>query len=283
MRYRDQWNNISSPAFRTISLEGEYKIYGSSLDSWHIGMIALSDRSNAGLLQQNAINLQTAYTRKLLARRRTYQALTLGADIGTNSTNSNTDKLWFSRQYDQTKFEIDPNLSNGETSLLDNTRHYSLDLGAKWQYHTKETDITAGLAVHHLNSPRVGQITNSYSLSQRYLLFLMFEKKVKRYLRHKLGISILTQNPSQQIIPSYGIILDFKEADNVAMYATLSTRISKNISGYLNDAVLISIGIKSQTWHGGFSYELNTSGLNFVTRGNGAMELSLGYYILSNR
>lgn len=282
IKYRDQWNNISSPAFRTMSMEGEFKIYGSHIDSWHIGLIALSDRSNTGLLKQNGINLQTAYSRKLFSGRKKFQAVTLGVDLGTTRTNSNTNELWFSRQYDQTKFEIDPNLSNGETSLLDNTSHYSLNLGAKWQYHHENNmDVIIGLAAHHLNNPPIGQITNTYNLSQRYLLFLMLEKNIRRNLRHKLGLSILNQSPSQQIIPSYGVSIDFPEADNVAMHATLSTRLSKNVKGYLNDAILISIGIKSKQWYGGFSYEINTSGLNFVTRGNGAMELSLGYYFLS--
>ncbi len=143
-------------------------------------------------------------------------------------------------------------------------------------------DVTVGLAAHHLNSPKVGQITNAYPLSQRYLLFVSAEKNINRQLKHKLALSIISQRPSQQIVPSYSMTFDFPENDDVAVSASLATRISRNVQGYLNDAVLISVGINSRTWHGCFSYEINTSGLSFITRGNGAMELTLGYYILED-
>lgn len=280
MRYRDQWNNITSPAFRTSSIEAEFKTYSSYLDSWHLGVLLLNDQSNEGGLKQNSGGLILGYSRKLSSSRNSFHQLTFGTGISINRTNTSSQDLWFSRQYDQTKFEIDPNLSSGETLLLENQSVFNLDIGVRWHYKvSKYTDIKIGYAAHHINTPTVGLISSSYDIRQRNLLSVALSYQSNRVLKHLGGLSFISQSPSFHIVPSYGVTLDFPDSDQYAMDATLSSRISKNANGLSNDAIIINVGLQSSKWKAGFAYEITTSRLNVLTRGNGALELRLAYYL----
>lgn len=200
--------------------------------------------------------------------------------MSINRTNTTSQDLWFSRQYDQTKFEIDPNLSSGETMLLDNQSVFNLDLGIKWHYKiSRLSTLKAGYAAHHINTPTVGLISNSYSIKQRNLVSIEYTYQSGKTLKQLGRLSIISQSPSLHILPSYGITLDFPDSDQFAMEAILSTRISKNTNGLSNDAIIINIGLQSTQWNAGFAYEITTSSLNDLTRGNGALELRLAYYL----
>ena len=280
MRYRDQWNTISSPTFRTTLAEAEYKLYGSSLDSWHVGLLLLNDQSNGGLLKQNSVALAFAYTRKLVATRTSYHEVSFGSAGGFTRTNTDTQALWFSRQYDQANLQIDRGMSNGETMFLENTTRFSLDLGFRWDYKIdKENRLTIGLAIAHLNGPSNAFIDQSTVLNQRRFLGINYERASRNSLRHRIHLNILSQSPSVQILPGYKLILDFIDDGNISMEFGLGTRIANSVDGYINDAVLVSFALRAERWMTRFAYEANTSGLTLISRSTGTLELALEYYI----
>lgn len=283
LRYRDQWNNIVSPAYQTVYMEGDFRIYKSYLDNWDLGLSLLSDNSNDGILRNNGATIRLSYSRRFARYGTSFQELTLGTTTGAYKTNTNSKDLWFGRQYDQTNFAIDPNLASGETMLLDSRNHYSIDIGLRYRYKFSQAlDITAGFAVHHINGPQLGLILGDEILDKRYLLHGNVDVKGGPKLVHNFKTAILKQGPFFMVMPAYGVTVDFPESEEVSMVGSIATRVTRSAISLQNDAVILSLGIKSRSWAGEFSYEINTSGLNLVTRGNGAMELSLNYYILSS-
>ncbi len=280
LRYRDQWNSISSPAYRTTEIEAEYRFYGSSIDSWHAGLYLVNDQSNNSILKQNSGSLLLAYSRKFGSYRHSFHQFTVGSGVSINRTNINTGDLWFSRQYDQTKFVVESNVSSGETNLTDNRGFASIDLGIKWQYRVmKDLNIYLGFSSHHINQPNNGFVDMQERLESRNMFSAQLSKKTGRTLTHFLDLYAISQQPSLQLIPGYGIQVDFPDNEDVAIKAALHSRVVRSLEGLSNDALIVTIGILSEEWGGSFTYEINTSKLNGTTRGNGALEIGLSYFI----
>jgi len=246
-------------------------------------LLLLNDQSNGGLLKQNGASLALAYSRKIAASRSSYHELSFGTAVGLTRTNTDTQALWFSRQYDQTNLQIDFGMSNGETMFLENTSHLSLDVGFRWDYKIdKDNRLTLGFALAHLNSPSNGFINQSTVINQRRFLSMSYERATKSSIRHRIQFNLLSQSPSVQILPGYQLILDFIDDGNISMELGLASRIATSIDGYVNDAFIVSFALKAERWMTRFAYEANTSGLTLISSSTGTLELALEYYIRSS-
>jgi len=280
LTYRDQWNKISNAAFRTASLEGNLRIYESSLDCWNIGVIILDDRSNNAILRTNNFLASTAYTRKFSQNRTRSNIITVGASMGYNSTNVSLDELWFGRQYDVDNLEISQTTSNGETTILDNKKYFSINAGARWiaNLNSKNKEI-ASLAAHHLNNPIDGFNQENTSLASRIFASINYGGQLSRYLSQDFGISYTQQLNSFQLNPNCQLTYALPDTDDISVMLALSSRIANSINGVLFDAIIPSIGIKSTDWKGLLSYDINISSLSQTSPNAGALELTLAYYL----
>ena len=282
LNYRDQWSKVSNAAFRTGSIEGNFRIYESSIDCWNIGAVLLNDRSNNAILKTNNIFVNTAYSRKFSQQRTRSNIVTVGASLSYNSTNIDIDDLWFGRQYDLTNFELSQNMSNGETTILDNRRYFSISAGARWiaRFDTKHR-LTLSLASHHINKPTVGLNEDQTSLASRIFTSAIYQGSVTRFLTQDIGLSYTQQLNSFQLNPFYQIKYALPDNDDVSLLMALSARVANSINGVLLDAIIPSVGMRSREWEALLSYDINVSSLQQTTPNTGALELTLGYYLKS--
>jgi len=254
----------------------------ASTDCTTATLILTADQSNNTLLKQNMAGIVMGYGRKLSIGRNSFHHLSVGSGLSLLSTNLNSSDLWFSRQYDQTNFAIDRSLESGEPGLLDNNINYSVSLGGRWHYKVNNTsEVKVGMAIHHLNRPGVGITDSSFPLNPRQQVSVAYSRKSKSNLKHTAHIHVLNQLPSLQVLPGYSLGLDFLDVDAVTVEIGLAARIVREVEGITNDAILISLGIESKSWLINLLYESSTTGTDSIARGNGALEVGLGYYFQS--
>ncbi len=283
IRYRDQFRQFASPAYRTLMLEGNFPLYYSSLDSWNMGLVLQNDNSNNGLFKQNLIGLQLGYARKFSSSRSSYTKVSTGLLFSYESSNFNTLDLWFGKQYDTESLDLDPTLSSGEPLLRSQVNYFNFNLGLAIDHHfSAKNYLKAGLALHHINQPDIGNIS-SETLGIRTQAFAEFMIGTSRSLYQGLIVGGVIEGPYLQIQPGYKLLYDVSGRGDTKLRTSLATRFSKTTAGLSLNAIVLAFGLESTQWYGLLSYDVSTSSLNESTPSNGAIELSLGYFLFSDR
>lgn len=243
-------------------------------------MVLLNDRSINALLKTNSFLLSTAYTRKFSSNKSRSNIITIGTSVGYHSSNINLDDLWFGRQYDLAAFEISDNMSNGETTILDNRRYASINVGGRWIANLdSKNKVSLSLAVLQINKPTIGFNEENTRISSRVYASATYRGILTRFLSQNVGFSYTQQLNSFQLNPFYQIQYALPDNDDVSLLLSMSGRIANSINGILLDAVIPAIGIQSNTWQAQISYDVNVSSLRMTTPNAGALELTLRYYL----
>lgn len=283
LRYRDQWSKIAHTAYSTAAAMLDMRIYSSSVDSWNIGLIMMNDKTASNQLNTNNVQLTTAYTRKLSGgHRRQSQVITLGGAIGFMSTNINNTDLWFGRQYDTNLFAINNNLESGEDSNFETQNTFTIDLGGRWIYINKSNQYGLIGALHHINRPSMGA-TEGSDIGARLTLQGIIKMALNSKVHQKATLTYVGQLSSFQIQPYYALHFKWQDhggstgSDDIEAHIGLGLRIANSIDAMILDAMIPTIGLSAERWQAAFSYDINTSDLNFYTNRTGAFELSLGY------
>lgn len=281
LTYRDQWRSLSDPSFSSFMLESAFIPYKSSVDNWLIGATFLNDKSNGGVLNNNLAQLHTAYQRKFAGGFRSYHKISFGASFSYQRTNLTSQDLWFGRQYDMSNLQIDRTVSNGESFNLESSGFASLSLGLSWKFKMNTTtSLNSSVALHHLNKPEYGFNESKESLSRRINFDIVFTTALNRHIDHGAFLKVIDQQPSRQLTAGYHISFGMNREDSSGLDASIATRLINSISGTSFESLIFSLGIEKAKWRGSMSYDLNISSLNYFTRGNGALEISLAYYLV---
>ncbi len=279
LTYRDQWNNISKGAYSSALVEADYSIYQSGVDNWNGGLFFYNDVSNSGIYTITGATLVSSYGRKLMNQRHNKASLFLGAGLGYHNTNISSSGLWFGRQYDQSIFEVNTDLSSGEPPLADNLSYFSIDFGIRLINEFRNIETEFALATAHLNNPTIGSFDNPESIGTRVTGLASIAIKVNRSIIHQFQTKFISQVRALQVIPGYILKLSVDDYDDYQLLVGAGLRVVNNIEGLGAESLIFSAGIQSSSWIGSISYDLNVSDLNFHTRGGGAFELTLGYLL----
>ena len=283
LKYRDQWRSLSDPSFTTFLLQANFLPYASALDNWNLGMTVYSDRSNAGVLSNSTFQGHAAYSRNFGYSYQGYHSLSLGATIGYYRTNITDNNLWFGRQYDMSNLQIDRSISTGENFDLQNSDFVSVSLGSSWEYRKKNNLlISSSLAFHHLNQPDYGFINSQETISPRINFNFLVSTKLTNKIAQGGFLKFVNQNPSRQGLLGYFLSFNFKDYDETIFRSSIATRLANGIDGAVLESFIIGIALEKSKWTGSLHYDMNTSSLNYFTRGNGALELTMAYYFVTD-
>lgn len=288
-QYRDQWDNVEvGDNYSTSKVNADYNFYKSQVDSWNAGLLFVSDRSNSGYLKQTSFQLFTAYSRKLggAGRGHAYSSmLTFGASLGFGQTNIDLSNLWFGRQYDLATLSVDNSINSGEPTNVDNTSFLDINLGGRFvKYTGEDTYLSGGLSLSHVNEPQLHQSNTNLTLAPRLTAQFDAQLPLGKSLFHKPGITFVQQDWALQIVPSYLLSFDLDHPEeDFTLISGISSRIVNGLDATIMDAFIIHLGISSSKWHLYFSFDINTSTLRPATNGVGALELGMGYNIVSDR
>ena len=281
LQYRDQWRNVSNPAFRTILIEGQFQLYSSYLDNWYLGFTLLDDQSNDGIYTNNALGLNLSYSRKLSLSRNAFHQISFGSTFRYHRTNLNNSKLWFGRQYDIANLEVNMNIDNGEMSFLSQSSFLSLGLGGSWLYNfEKGSNVSASIGMMHLNGPSLGMLMDDAALSKRIVSHVSLLKKTGRFFYQGGFAQLIIQSPWQQLTTGYKIRYSLE--NEVSINASLAARFTKNLSSTQIESLILGFGLEANNWKAQLSYDLNLTALSEQANGTRAFELKLEYYFLNN-
>jgi len=178
---------------------------------------------------------------------------------------------------------VQRDLDSGEQFSTDEADFIDLSLGGRFLHKMdQKAYYTIGIGLNHFNQPSLNDADSSISYTPRFNFQAEALLSLSNNLYHKPSFIFIKQSWAYQFIPSYILLFDLNNAeDDFALSTGLSSRIVNGINGTIIDALILHLGIASTKWHLNFSFDLNTSSLQQATNGIGAIELALGYKILS--
>ncbi len=287
---RTQWKSVSAPyVTNQISVIKPFHKYG--LTDNQVGGIGLSiyqDKAGDFGYQVLGANVSGAYNIQAGEN----HTITFGLQAGVLQKQINVEKLEWGSQFDQYKgfnssFPADASQSSGSLS----GRKIMLDLGAGLLYYFKAgrdrrekgASFWLGYSAYHINRP-------NESLISGYTSKLPMTNKGLAGIEFTLG-SRFNISPNVLAVMQGSDTKELKGLSNMqlntGMYLTYmlvdlddrSDMLPKDIilGGWyrINDSYIASIGLVSNIYTIGFSYDLNKSGLKVATQGKGAWEVSL--------
>jgi len=274
--YRDQWPEISK-AFITSTISFDMNILRSKLsdlDSWGVGVMAMTDKTANGALSGNFISISTAY-HKGIDEDGLHQI-----SVGFQGTYSN-------KRLDGTKLNfLDELDQNGgwtipSSEIIDNrqvnTSHFDFAVGALYNGSTDGVNnFYFGASGYHLNRPKesfTGDLF--YELNPRLTLNAggavpLSDGSSTIYLSSLLS----RQAGATNIVfgGAAGFLLNEDEENPATFYAGVWTRMNN-----VNDAVIPYIGLEYNGLRFGASYDVNISSLKTASQSRGGIEISLIY------
>lgn len=272
--YRDQWPAISK-AFITSTASFDMPILRnkiSELDTWGVGVLAMTDKTANGILSTNLISVTTAY-HKGLDEDGLHQ-LGVGFQVTYNTKRLDGTKLNFEDELDQFGGWTIPSGEpiNDQSLSLD---YVDVSTGVLYNGSTDGyNNFYFGASAYHLNKPKAsftGEIF--YTLNPRYTMHAggaipLADKTRTIYLSALYS----TQAGANNIVVggAAGFNVNGDEENPSNFYAGLWTRLNN-----VNDAVIPYIGLEFNGFRIGASYDVNISSLKTASQSRGGLEISL--------
>ena len=266
--YRNQWGAFVAP-FKTFAASYDMHLFRNRLekDIMGIGLVALSDKAGQSELGTNRAAVSLAYSKALSESPDNF--LTVGMRGGFVQRSFNLANLTFDNQYDGDNF--DPGASSGETFPFDKQNYVEVSAGLMWYYLANSgNNMYAGIGMFHINKPRVKSFTGNQ------------EQIFTTWVIHGGGQIILDSRLA--LLPSFMVLREgpFREI-NFGTYFRIKVKQDEETAFYLgswhriSDAIIPAVRMDYRNFSLGFSYDINTSGLNTVSNGRGGPEISLVY------
>jgi type IX secretion system PorP/SprF family membrane protein len=290
---RTQWKSIGTPyVTNQISMIKPFYRYG--LTDHNVGGVGISvfqDKAGDTGFQTLGANVSGAYN--IYAGE--HHTITLGLQVGVMQKQLSLDKLRWGSQYNPGLGEYDGELLPDQIiqqGLLQE-RKMLIDVGAGIMYYFKAgrdrrekgMSFWLGYSAYHLNRPNESLIQGVKSnLPMMSKMLGGFEFTLGT--RFNLSPNVLVAMQGRDVEATKGMT---NMQINGGMYITYllldptSDMKPKDLilGGWyrVNDSFIASVGIASNLYTIGFSYDLNQSSLKTATAGKGAWEVSLKIHI----
>jgi type IX secretion system PorP/SprF family membrane protein len=271
--YKNQWSSISPTTYRTISLNGEYKMpFKWGMDYITLGAQILHDQAGTTGLTTTHILPAVNYHKSLSYERASY--LSVGFMGGWVQKRIDYSKITTDNMYGGGRF--DPTLPPGEQ--LPSIRLGYIDGSAGISYNTafgpnNQCMFFVGAAYHHFNRPKNTFYRDaSIGLNAKYTASWGFKYMLDEYCTLTLQGDVFKQGDYREIIGGglYSIKLDdFPDDPAYVLHLGLFTR--------WKDAVIPVIKLDKRALSVIMSYDVNTSQLKTASQSRGGFELGLCY------
>jgi type IX secretion system PorP/SprF family membrane protein len=267
--HRDQWPSIPK-AYVTTSASVDFGILKNKIptgDVFGIGISGLSDQSADAALKQNYGSLSLSYHKSL--DENGYNTIGAGFQATYSSAILDRNKLTFEDQLTSNGFTG----TTAETFANGTNQNYT-DLNAGILYSGSTNGINnyyLGVSLYHINKPSLSFIDKTWNLASRLTV-------------HGGGAFPINENLMFNASAIY-------QSQNKATELVLGGAVSANLNGDYNnptsvyfgswlrvgDAVIPYVGIETNGFRIGASYDINTSGLKAATASRGGSEFSIIY------
>lgn len=269
--YRNQWPTINN-AFTTYTVSVDGSILKNNIpeiDQFGVGVLAFSDQSGNGILQNNYLGLSTAYHKGL-------------DEDGYHQIGAGFQGTFVNKRLDITSLKFEDQLTSlgftGVTNEVFSAQQINvkyLDVAAGILYNGTTNglnNIYAGVSLYHINRPKESFRGGNYQLEPR----ATFQVGYMHPLDGGLNALHFSANYSRQANATntvfggaYMLNLNADAASPTNLYAGLWYRV--------NDSFIPYVGLEWSEFHLGASYDVNTSRLKPASNMRGGTEISLIY------
>ena len=286
--YRSQWSSIVVP-YKTSQLSLIYPIYKNDVKEKHLGGVGFSiynDRAGDGNFKTLGAYLTGAYNLTLV--KDGSQDMSFGFQVGLIQKNIDFTNLEWGEQYnplvgfDASYIPTESGFNRG-TLYADMNAGFMYYFNPKKDYKGKKVSAFIGAAAYHMNTPNESFTNTRSKLPMLYKGHAGIEYTITPKVHIAPNAIVYYQNLVDQI--NAGLYFTYKMSQEKKGFKGYSsyrnTSLKENVDLILGawyrigDAYIFSVGLHTDAYTVGFSYDLNTSGLKFVTGGRGAYEFSL--------
>ena len=268
--YRNQWPTINN-AFTTATVSLDASVLRNSIpeyDQFGFGLMAFTDKSGNGVLQNNFLALSTAYHKAL-------------DENGFHQIGLGFQGTYVNKRLDITGLKFESMLrADGFTGLMDESfssnqiklSYFDMNLGFLYNGTTDgANNYYFGASMYHVNRPKETFKQGNYLLEPRVTLPAGGMIPLSEY-----NAVHLSANHSRQA-----------NATNTVIGGAYSINVSQDISSPTNlylgswyrfgDAIIPYVGLEFGDFQLGASYDVNTSSLKPASNMRGGAEISLIY------
>ena len=275
--YRDQWPAISK-AFVTSTVSFDAPILRnkiSDLDTWGVGVIAMTDKTANGILSTNLLSVSTSYHKGI--DEDGLNSIGLGFQGTYNTKRLDGTKLNFEDELDQFGGWTNP---SGETinDRQINLSYFDFSVGALFNGSTDGyNNYYLGVSGYHINKPKesfTGDIF--YTLAPRITAHAGGAFPIADRTRTIYFSTLFSRQAGATNVVAGGAVgfnMNQDTEDNPTnFYAGVWTRFNN-----VNDAVIPYLGLEFGGFRLGASYDVNVSSLKTASQSRGGIEISLIY------
>lgn len=274
--YRNQWADILSVPYKTMSIWGDAQLMRDKIDNGWLGVggVILRDVAGSGNLTSTKIYGSLAYHQMV-----GYSSLvTAGFNVG-----------WANKRIDPTKLKFPENFNKGlgffEAGVPASVNFSSyntsyMDVQAGMNYAFFPTDklyINGGVSVHHLNRPKESFFANTTGydnrLAPRYIGFVNASVKLNDMVIINPMAYYTNQAGASELVGGMNANYNLSGDGEVQVLGGLYYR--------AGDAVIPMLGFQWKIFRMTFTYDVTTSSLSNYNNSRGAYEFSLmseGFY-----
>lgn len=267
--YREQWKSITNP-YRTYLVSTDGPLYKEKMEngSLGLGVTFYNDRAGDIGFNTNQFNVTLSANRTINEKNN----FSLGLQAGVARRSIDVARLESINQFDG--LEYHSNWPTGETTVPENFSYADFAVGLLWNLAPNEKDqVHLGIAMFHANSPEQSYYGLPIKSDQRLVIHGGGELGINEAISFNPDFLFQNQGEAFEII-SGGLLRFASESSNKKI---IGKAISIGGAYRFDDAFIALAVVEIAKWKIGFSYDVNTSGLSGVSRGNGGMEISLTF------
>ena len=271
--YRNQWSNIMSVPYKTISVFADAQLFRDRSENVWLGAgaILLSDEAGSGSLKSTKIYGSLAYHQML----GNSSLLSAGFNLGWANKRIDQTNLKFPDQFDGKFF--DNSLPTSVVLVNNNISYFDMQAGMNYAYFPSEDIyINAGYSIHHVNRPKESFFADRSAdaiIPMRHIAFANAILKVHPNVIINPNIYFTTQAKAFNLVAGLNANYNLSAIGEAQLIAGVYYR--------YNDAVIPMVGLEINNIRFTFSYDVTTSSLKNYNNSRGASEFNLiknGFY-----
>lgn len=272
--YRNQYVNILSVPYKTISVFGDIQLYRNRIENGWLGLggVILRDVAGSGNLTSTKIYGSVAYHQML-----GYSSLlSAGFNLGWANKRIDPSRLKLPDQFNKATGFFDAGIPTSVVFNSTSTSYLDIQMGVNYAYFpTDRLYLNGGVSVHHINRPRetffssLSSYDSGYDnrLSRRYIGFLNASIKMSETVIINPMAYYSNQAKASELVA--GAIVNY----NLSGDGT--TQLLGGLFYRTGDAFIPVVGYQWNNFRMTFTYDVTSSSLSAYNNGRGALEFSL--------
>ncbi|HET9277893.1 MAG TPA: PorP/SprF family type IX secretion system membrane protein, partial [Flavitalea sp.] len=270
--YRNQWSNIMSLPYKTMSIWGDAQVFRDRIESGWVGVggAIIRDVAGSGQLTSTKVYGSLAYHQMVGEA----HLLSAGFNMGWANKRISTADLKFPDQFDGKFF--DHNLPTSVVIDNPNINYFDFQAGINYAFFpTEDLYINGGVSAHHLNRPKESFFSTTSvgiddRISSRYTAFANASVKMSDMVILNPMAYFTTQAKSSELVGGANIQYNLSGDGETLLSGGLYWR--------PGDALIPMIGFEWNSIKLSFTYDATSSPLKNYNDSRGAYEFALLYH-----